>query len=78
MKQTQKLIAKNGATASNWFIHTPVCCPSRAELLSGRYMHSIRMPTPKGGCMHIDETKVNPVSYGRYLGEAGYTVGYFG
>ena len=28
--------------------------------------------------MHIDEDKVNPVSFAHFLGEAGYTVGYFG
>jgi N-acetylglucosamine-6-sulfatase len=79
MKQTEELVAKQGMTASNWFIHTPVCCPSRGELLSGRYYHSIRVDKEKeGGCMHVNETKVNPVSFGHYLGEAGYTVGYFG
>lgn len=28
--------------------------------------------------MHIDEDKVNPVSFAAYLGEAGYTSAYFG
>jgi len=28
--------------------------------------------------MHVDEKKVNPVSFGFYLGKAGYTLGYFG
>ena len=36
------------------------------------------MPSSGGGCMHIDEDKVNPVSFATYLGEGGYTVGYFG
>merc|ERR1712166_864578 len=79
MKQTIEKVNKRGATAENWFIHTPVCCPSRGELLSGRYFHNIRMPTPHNkGCMHIDEDKVNPVSFAKYLGDAGYTTGYFG
>jgi hypothetical protein len=79
MKQTTELISKRGATAKNWMIHTPVCCPSRGEILSGKYFHNIRVPSyGAGGCMHIDEAKVNPVSYGRYLQEGGYTNGYFG
>ena len=79
MKQTIEKVNKRGATAENWFIHTPVCCPSRGELLSGRYFHNIRMPTPHNkGCMHIDEDKVNPVSFAKHLGDAGYTTGYFG
>eukprot|EP00947_MAST-08B_sp_MAST-8B-sp1_P002915 g2915.t1 len=78
MKKAQSLLADKGVRASNWFIHTPVCCPSRGELLSGRYFHSIRNPTPKGGCMHVDTDVVNPASFGTYLGKAGYTLGYFG
>ena len=36
MKQATKVLTEEGATANNWFIHTPVCCPSRGELLTGR------------------------------------------
>ena len=53
LKQAHALIADKGVFAENWFIHTPVCCPSRAELLSGRYFHNLRMPGPSGGCMHV-------------------------
>ena len=78
MKQTDAVWSAKGATAKNWFIHTPVCCPSRAELLSGRYAHNVRMNTTKGGCMHMDTNKVNPNSFGKYLGGQGYTMGWFG
>lgn len=78
MQQATKLLVDKGAEANNWFIHTPVCCPSRGQMLSGRYFHSIREPTSKGGCMHVNEEEVNPRSYGTFLEEAGYTVGYFG
>tara|TARA_B110001452_G_scaffold8696_1_gene7583 strand:+ start:172 stop:1983 length:1812 start_codon:yes stop_codon:yes gene_type:complete len=78
MKQTTALVSQQGATASNWFIHTPVCCPSRGELLSGRYFHNIRMPSHKGGCMHIDPDKVNGVSFAAHLETAGYANAYFG
>lgn len=78
MKQTTALLSENGATASNWFIHTPVCCPSRGEILTGKYFHNIRMDGPSGGCMHIDTDQVNPYSYGQYLNRGGYTVAYFG
>ena len=71
MKKTMELFAETGAVASNWFIHTPVCCPSRAEILSGRYFHNVRMPTPEGGCMHADDNAVNNHSFGSVLGAAG-------
>ena len=78
MKHSEALVAKQGATATNWFIHTPVCCPSRGEIFSGRYFHSLRHQTSNGGCMHIDTEPVNELSFGKHLGDVGYTMGYFG
>ena len=34
--KTKRLLAAEGAEVPNWFVHTPVCYPSRAELLTGR------------------------------------------
>lgn len=76
MPKTQALLADKGATATNWFIHTPICCPSRAELVTGRYFHNIKQTG--GGCMHINEDVVNNQSFSLYLYEAGYRVGMFG
>jgi hypothetical protein len=73
MPKAQALLADEGATATQWFIHTPICCPSRSELVSGMYFHNIK--GTGGGCMHIDETKVNDQTFARYLQEAGYVVG---
>ena len=42
MPKTKKLMEEQGATALNWYIHTPICSPSRSELLSGRYLHNIK------------------------------------
>eukprot|EP00040_Diaphanoeca_grandis_P025358 m.140397 g.140397 ORF g.140397 m.140397 type:complete len:525 (+) comp30110_c0_seq1:131-1705(+) len=78
MTQATAVLNTQGVTAKNWFIHTPVCCPSRAEFLSGRYFHNVRETTSSGGCMHVNESKVNPVSFMYYLNQAGYNVGYFG
>ena len=79
MRQATELLNKRGATAENWFIHTPVCCPSRAEFLSGKYLHNVRVgAADEGGCMHVDEEKVNTVSFAYYLQAAGYTSAYFG
>ena len=72
MRQATELLVKKGAFSTNWFIHTPVCCPSRGEILTGKYYHNIRVAAlADGGCMHVDENKVNPVSFARYLEAAG-------
>ena len=85
LKQAHALIADKGVFAENWFIHTPVCCPSRAELLSGRYFHNLRMPGPSGGCMHVQtsvpgvDDKPNDHSFAKYLVETrGYVAAWFG
>jgi hypothetical protein len=33
LKKTTELLTSEGMTAENWMIHTPVCCPSRSELV---------------------------------------------
>ena len=86
MPKTKQVLAEQGATAENFFIHTPICCPSRSELLSGRYFHNIKMNAdssrPKGldnDCMHVNETDVNGATFAKRLSEeAGYSVGMFG
>ncbi|KAL3917235.1 MAG: hypothetical protein SGILL_004805 [Bacillariaceae sp.] len=57
LTRTRKYIAEQGKTFSNWFVQTPVCCPSRAELLTGKLYHNLKLTnstTP--GCMHINVT----------------------
>ena len=43
MPQAQRLLTEQGATATNWYIFTPVCCPSRAQYLTGRMFHRLRI-----------------------------------
>ena len=91
MPQTRELLQARGAMATNAFIHTPVCCPSRAETLTGRYLHNLKTPgrctmaydgfdPATGGacCMHVEEDKVHDASFVAKLHEAGYATGLFG
>jgi N-acetylglucosamine-6-sulfatase len=91
LPQTQRLIGGNGATASNWFVHTPVCCPSRAELLTGRYFHNIRVHNhSQHGCMFVNvstNTSLSPFYatpehqgwyFAPHFKALNYTVGVFG
>ena len=67
-----------------------VCCPSRAETLTGRFFHNVKLDAitihddrngggcMANGCMCVDVDKVNPVSFAVDLQAAGYEVGMFG
>ncbi|KAF7216777.1 glucosamine (N-acetyl)-6-sulfatase (Sanfilippo disease IIID), b [Nothobranchius furzeri] len=52
MKKTKQLIGEAGATFVNAFTVTPLCCPSRSSILSGRYPHNhqVRNNSLTGNC----------------------------
>ncbi|CAB9518863.1 Extracellular sulfatase SULF-1 [Seminavis robusta] len=86
LHRTRKLIGAQGKTFSNWFVQTPVCCCSRAELLTGKFLHNLRLPstTAKGGCMHVSvlPKKTHPFYqrdyFAQFFHQLNYTVGIFG
>lgn len=77
-------LVETGANLTNFFVHTPICCPSRTTLLSGRYVHNNRVSGPKEpGCMRMNTSRVdNPAwwqaSLVKALYDSGYTTGLFG
>lgn len=40
MPKLKSLVTDAGAQFENAFVNTPICCPSRAEIQTGRYMHN--------------------------------------
>jgi N-acetylglucosamine-6-sulfatase len=82
---TRRLIGEQGLALSHWFVQTPVCCPSRAELLTGKFFHNLRTKTASAdGCMHVNvQDTPNSTFYQRdyfanYFAALNYTVGVFG
>jgi N-acetylglucosamine-6-sulfatase len=94
MPYTMKHIAKEGANMTNFFVNTPICCPSRATILSGRVYHNNKATSANaswqspGGekfmCMHMNTSRtLNPGFWqesfvNRLYREHGYTTGMFG
>ena len=78
MPKTKHLMEDGGAMALNFHIHTPICNPSRSELLSGRYFHNIKTVGGPLWSMHVNEDRVNAATFARNLKQTGYTVGMFG
>ena len=80
MPQLRKRVRDEGATVDNFFVNTPICCPSRTEFFTGRYFHNVGPPNDPGSCMHAD-TRVawsNATGLFGLLSRAGYNTGVFG
>ena len=78
MNKTRRLLADQGVSFANYMVNTPVCCPSRTELVSGRYYHNVG--APNGSCMHVnsEEMVFDKTSVFSMLESNGYTTGVFG
>ncbi|XP_076178935.1 N-acetylglucosamine-6-sulfatase isoform X2 [Ptiloglossa arizonensis] len=55
MTNTLDLIGNKGASFSNCFVASPICCPNRASILTGRYQHNhlVVNNSVSGGCNSI-------------------------
>lgn len=81
LNQTRQLIGSAGATFSNAFVSTPICCPSRSTILTGRYQHNTRVfnNTVVGGCnSEYWRKSLEPNSIGVTAQTLGYETYYAG
>ena len=76
----QQRVGGQGMTFANWRVNAPVCAPSRATILSGRYYHNIGPPRDPGQCMHVNTGNVASPETGLFglLTRGGYHTGVFG
>jgi len=81
MPNTMKLMRDKGITFTQYMTPFPLCAPSRASLLSGRYTQNhgvIRIGGPRGGWQAYQS---NPIMYENlpvWLQRAGYWTAHFG
>src|SRR3712207_6432541 len=77
MPTVQRELVGRGVTFQNAFAVNPLCCPSRASFLTGRYSHSNGVYSnvpPYGGVSWFDHTSTIATS----LAAAGYRTAYIG
>lgn len=77
MPRTRALIGDKGVTFRNAFVTTPLCCPSRASILTGLFAHNhgvLGNNLPRGGATVFEDSS----TVATWLQSAGYRTGYFG
>lgn len=81
MQNVNKMIGLAGATFRNAFTTSPLCCPSRASILSGQYVHNHRTMNNSisGGCSgSYWRSEIEPRSLAPRLKAAGYSTFFAG
>lgn len=77
MPRVRRLLAGRGVTFARAFVSNPLCCPSRATILTGDLSHTTgvyRVDPPYGGFASFRDGD----TLATRLNEAGYTTGLFG
>lgn len=74
-------LAAEGVSFSNFVTSNPLCCPSRASILTGKYPHNtgvLNNQWPAGGLSAFLLTEQEESTVATSLQEAGYRTGYLG
>ncbi len=67
LKKTRRWFGGEGTTYPFAFATTPLCCPSRASIMTGQYAHNTRVET------NVDAERLDQrATMQRYLQDAGY------
>jgi N-acetylglucosamine-6-sulfatase len=77
MPIVRRVLVDPGVSFENAFVVNPICCPSRASILTGDYSHTTgvyRQTPPFGRVEAFDDTS----TLATWLDAAGYTTGLFG
>jgi arylsulfatase A-like enzyme len=81
MPRLKTLIADRGITFTNAFVTYPVCCPSRASILTGQYPHNHQIlfnVPPLGGFAKFRDRGGETSTLATWLQAAGYRTALFG
>lgn len=81
MPTLKALLGEQGTTFTNAFVTTSVCCPSRASILTGQYVHNhgvLDNRYPLGGFRKFLESGKESSTLATWMQEAGYRTGLIG
>lgn len=72
LPQMQALIADQGAEFTNYFVTSPLCCPSRASMIRGQYPHNTNILENTPGFRNFYRNGYNEETIGVWMNRAGY------
>ncbi len=81
MPRLKALIADEGITFTSFFVTYPICCPSRASILTGQYPHNHQIlfnVPPLGGFAKFHERGGEMSTIATWLTGVGYRAALFG
>lgn len=78
MPKTNQLIGERGAVFENYFITTPICCPSRSSMLRGQYAHNTDILENSPGFARFFKLQEEESTLAVWLQDAGYRTALYG